>query len=106
MVMMFVVGRLSAKIQPKYLIAVGAVLIALSMYDMTNVYGDFDFWFMVRSRMLLGVGLPLTFYWLRVLILGAWRNIPSAVWTREIPGVRPPPSEIGCSVNPGRSAVG
>ena len=40
---------------------VGAVLIALSMYDMTNVYGDLDFWFMARSRMLLGVGLPLIF---------------------------------------------
>src|SRR5246500_12477 len=59
--MMFVVGRLSGKVQPKYLIAVGAVLIALSMYDMTNVYGDLDFWFMARSRMLLGVGLPLIF---------------------------------------------
>jgi DHA2 family multidrug resistance protein len=59
--MMFVVGRLSGKVQPKYLIAVGAVLIALSMCDMTNVYGDLDFWFMARSRMLLGVGLPLIF---------------------------------------------
>ena len=59
--MMFVVGRLSGKVQPKYLIAIGAVLIALSMYDMTNVYGDLDFWFMARSRMLLGVGLPLIF---------------------------------------------
>ena len=29
MAMMFVVGRLSGKVQPKYLIAVGAVLIAL-----------------------------------------------------------------------------
>jgi MFS transporter, DHA2 family, multidrug resistance protein len=61
MVMMFVVGRLSAKVQPKYLIAVGAVLIALSMYVMTNVYGDLGFWFMARSRMLFGVGVPLVF---------------------------------------------
>src|ERR1700724_2514250 len=59
--MMFVVGRLSGKVQPKYLIAVGAVLIALSMYDMTNVYGDLDFWFMARSRMLFGIGLPMIF---------------------------------------------
>ena len=59
--MMFVVGRLAAKVQPKYLIVAGAVLIALSMYDMTNVYGDLGFWFMARSRMLLGVGLPLIF---------------------------------------------
>jgi DHA2 family multidrug resistance protein len=61
MVMMFVVGRLAAKVQPKYLIIAGAVVIALSMYSMTNVYGDLGFWFMARSRMLLGVGLPLVF---------------------------------------------
>ena len=61
MAMMFVVGRLAAKVQPKYLIIAGAVIIALSMYGMTNVYGDLGFWFMARSRMLLGVGLPLIF---------------------------------------------
>jgi MFS transporter, DHA2 family, multidrug resistance protein len=56
MAMMFV-----AKVQPKYLIVAGAVLIAASMYQMTNVYGDLGFWYMARSRMLLGVGLPLIF---------------------------------------------
>ena len=61
MVMMFVVGRLSSKVQPKYLIVAGAVFVALSMYDMTNVYGDLDFWFFAHSRMLLGIGLPLIF---------------------------------------------
>jgi DHA2 family multidrug resistance protein len=60
-VMMFVVGRVSANVQPKYLIIAGAVFIAISMYSMTNVYGDLGFWFMARSRMLLGVGLPLIF---------------------------------------------
>jgi MFS transporter, DHA2 family, multidrug resistance protein len=61
MLMMFVVGRLAGKVQPKYLIVAGAVLIAASMYQMTNVYGDLGFWYMARSRMLLGVGLPLIF---------------------------------------------
>jgi DHA2 family multidrug resistance protein len=61
MVMMFVVGRAAANVQPKYLIIAGAVVIAISMYSMTNVYGDLGFWFMARSRMLLGVGLPLIF---------------------------------------------
>jgi MFS transporter, DHA2 family, multidrug resistance protein len=61
MVMMFIVGRLAVKVQPKYLIVAGAVVIALSMYAMTNVYGDLGFWFMARSRMLLGIGLPLIF---------------------------------------------
>jgi DHA2 family multidrug resistance protein len=61
MVMMFVVGRLSAKVQPKYLISIGAVFVALSMYALTNVYADLGFWFFARSRMVLGVGLPLIF---------------------------------------------
>jgi DHA2 family multidrug resistance protein len=61
MAMMFIVGRLTNKIQPKYLIAAGGLIIALSMYDLTNVYGDLDFWFFAHSRMLLGVGLPLIF---------------------------------------------
>jgi DHA2 family multidrug resistance protein len=61
MVMMFVAGRLVGKIQPKYLIAAGAVIIALSMYALTNVYGDLGFWFMARCRMLFSFGLPLIF---------------------------------------------
>jgi DHA2 family multidrug resistance protein len=61
MVMMFVAGRLVGKIQPKYLIVAGAVIIALSLYDMTNVYGDLGFWFLARSRMVFGVGVPLIF---------------------------------------------
>jgi MFS transporter, DHA2 family, multidrug resistance protein len=61
MVMMFAVGRLAARVQPKYLIIVGAAFIAVSMYLMTNVYGDLGFWYMAQSRMLLGVGLPLIF---------------------------------------------
>jgi DHA2 family multidrug resistance protein len=73
MVMMFVAGRLSVKIQPKFLIAVGAVLIALSMYDLTNVYGDLGFWFFARSRMLLGVGLPMIFL---PIITASYDGIP------------------------------
>jgi DHA2 family multidrug resistance protein len=62
MIVMFaVVGRLSARVQPKYLIIAGAVIVALSVYDLTNTYGDLGFWFFARTRMLLGVGLPLVF---------------------------------------------
>jgi DHA2 family multidrug resistance protein len=61
MVMMFVVGRLSTNVQPKYLIVAGAILTALSMYELTNTYGDLGFWFFAHTRMLLGVGLPLVF---------------------------------------------
>src|SRR5262249_60604633 len=53
MVMMFVAGRLVGKVQPKYLIVAGAVIIALSLYALTNVYGDLGFWFLARSRMVV-----------------------------------------------------
>jgi MFS transporter, DHA2 family, multidrug resistance protein len=61
MVMMFMVGRLSASIQPKWLIAAGAMICALSMYLLTYTYADLGFWFLARTRMVLGVGLPLIF---------------------------------------------
>jgi DHA2 family multidrug resistance protein len=61
MLMMFVVGRLSAKVQPKYLIVAGAIFCGLSMYQLTNTYSDVGFWFFANTRMILGVGLPLIF---------------------------------------------
>jgi MFS transporter, DHA2 family, multidrug resistance protein len=74
MVMMFVVGPLLAKVQPKYLLVVGAMITALSMYDLTNLYGDVGFWFFARSRMLLGLGLPLLFL---PIITASYEGIPS-----------------------------
>ena len=40
MFMMFVVGQISGRIQPKYLIMTGAIFAAISMYQLTNVYSD------------------------------------------------------------------
>ena len=73
MVTMFVVGRLSTKVQPKSLIVVGTVIVALCMCDLTNVDGDLDFWFFARSRMLLGLGLPLIFL---PIITASYDGIP------------------------------
>src|SRR5260370_28492807 len=61
MVMMFVAGRLVGKIQPKYLVAAGALVIALSMYALTNVYGDLSFWVLARSPMLFAPRIRLMF---------------------------------------------
>ncbi len=47
--------------QPKYLIATGAIIVALSMYVLTNVEGDLGFWFFAKSRIIIGIGLPLIF---------------------------------------------
>ena len=74
MVMMFVVGSLSSRIQPKYLIMTGAIFAAISMYQMTNVYGDLGFWFFARTRMVLGVGLPLIFI---PIITASYAGIPA-----------------------------
>jgi DHA2 family multidrug resistance protein len=61
MAMVFVVGRLSGRIQPKWLIVAGAIFSAISMYELTNTYGDLGFWYLARTRVALGVGLPLIF---------------------------------------------
>jgi DHA2 family multidrug resistance protein len=61
MLMMFVVAQLSTKVQPKYLIAAGAIFCGLSMYQLTSTYSDLGFWFFANTRMVLGIGLPLIF---------------------------------------------
>jgi len=71
--MMFIVGALSNRVQPKYLIMAGAAFTALSMYEMTNVYADLDFWFFARTRMVLGLGLPLIFL---PIIAASYAGIP------------------------------
>jgi MFS transporter, DHA2 family, multidrug resistance protein len=59
--MMPVAGRLAGKVQPRILIAIGAAICALAMFDMTRINGEVDFWFFAMSRMLLSVGLPFVF---------------------------------------------
>jgi DHA2 family multidrug resistance protein len=61
MVTMFLAGRLSGKVQPKYLIIAGALVVALSMYWLTDVYSDVGFWFIAQSRMLQAFGISLVF---------------------------------------------
>jgi DHA2 family multidrug resistance protein len=61
MAMMLVVGRLSTWVQPKYLIATGAAIVSFAMLSLTWLSGDLDFWFFARSRIYIGVGLPLIF---------------------------------------------
>ncbi|OQP86822.1 EmrB/QacA family drug resistance transporter [Rhizobium rhizosphaerae] len=61
MVMMFVAGRITGIIQPKYLIAIGCAIIAAAMWDLTRLNADLNFGFFAWSRMILGLGLPLIF---------------------------------------------
>ena len=43
------------------------------MYQLTNTYGDLDFWFFARTRMVLGIGLPLIFI---PIITASYDGIP------------------------------
>lgn len=61
MAMMFVIGRVSGKIQPKYLIATGAAVIAFGMYNLTSLNPQSSFAYFAWSRVYIGVGLPLIF---------------------------------------------
>jgi DHA2 family multidrug resistance protein len=60
MFMFIIVSRLGF-IDPKYLITAGGLIMAASMYDLTNIYGDLNFGFFAWSRVYLGIGLPLVF---------------------------------------------
>jgi MFS transporter, DHA2 family, multidrug resistance protein len=59
--MMPLVGQITGKVQPRYLIAAGAAICAVAMYDMTRVNGELGFWFFATSRIYIGIGLPLVF---------------------------------------------
>ncbi len=74
MAAMFVVGALSARVQPKYLVAFGAVIVALSMYQLTDTYSDLSFWFFAKPRILMGIGLPLVFL---PIITASYDGVPA-----------------------------
>jgi DHA2 family multidrug resistance protein len=59
--MMFAVGQLTRFVQPKYLIATGAAICAFSMWWLTTMTPDVGFWFFAKTRMIIGLGLPLIF---------------------------------------------
>ncbi|WP_128924234.1 DHA2 family efflux MFS transporter permease subunit [Bradyrhizobium guangxiense] len=61
LVLMPVVGRLVATVQPKYLIMFGAAIVALSMWHLTGLTGDITYGYAALSRIFLALGLPFLF---------------------------------------------
>jgi len=61
MVMMPITGKLISMVQPKYLIAAGASIAALSMWHLTGITGDINYGYAALARVYLAVGLPLLF---------------------------------------------
>jgi len=71
--MMPIAGRLSTKVQPRYLIALGAAACAVSMYQMSRLTPDIGFWFLASTRMFLTLGIPLIFI---PVTVAAYEGIP------------------------------
>ncbi|WP_183512051.1 DHA2 family efflux MFS transporter permease subunit [Methylobacterium brachythecii] len=54
-------GRLSAVVQPKYMIMGGALIIFAGLYDLTRLDGSSTFGYFALSRVFIGAGLPFLF---------------------------------------------
>jgi DHA2 family multidrug resistance protein len=61
MVLMPVAGYVTGKIQPKYLIAFGFAVLALSTWHLTGLNGDITFSYAVWARIYTAIGLPFLF---------------------------------------------
>jgi DHA2 family multidrug resistance protein len=61
LLLMPIAGLVAGRIQPKYLIAGGMALIALSMWHMTSLVPDADFGFFAWARVYQMIGLPFLF---------------------------------------------
>src|SRR4051794_12479048 len=55
------VDRVSGIVPAKWLIVMGALVIAAAMYNLTNLYGDLNFGWFVWQRIYVGIGLPMIF---------------------------------------------
>jgi len=61
LVMMPITGKLIGVVQPKYLIAAGASIAALSMWHLTGITSDISYGYAALARVYLAIGLPLLF---------------------------------------------
>jgi MFS transporter, DHA2 family, multidrug resistance protein len=61
LILMPIVGRLVGIVQPKYLIALGGTIVALSMWHLTGLNGDITYGYAALSRVFLALGLPFLF---------------------------------------------
>jgi DHA2 family multidrug resistance protein len=78
MLTMPVAGKLVGKMNPKRILAVGIVICALSTYLMSQFNLTTDFWSFVWPRVILGLGMGLTFIPLTTMTLS---HIPRELMT-------------------------
>jgi MFS transporter, DHA2 family, multidrug resistance protein len=61
LILMPVVGKLVGIVQPKYLIMIGACIVALAMWHLTGLNGDITYGYAAWSRIFLALALPFLF---------------------------------------------
>lgn len=61
MIAMFVAGRLIGRLDVRYLLMLGLVLTALSLWEMTDYTPDIDPWTIIRTGLVQGMGLGFLF---------------------------------------------
>lgn len=61
MLLMPIVGKLVNMVQPKYLIMVGAAIVAVSMWQLTGLTGDISYGYATEVRIFQAAGLPFLF---------------------------------------------
>lgn len=61
MILMPVVGKLVNMVQPKYLIMVGAAIVALSMWHLIGLTGDISYGYAAEVRIFQAAELPFLF---------------------------------------------
>ena len=71
--MAITVGRVVGFVQPKYIMAVGVMIVAYGMYYLTNFTADVSFWSLAKARMIMCVGLPMFFVPVNTV---AYSNLP------------------------------
>jgi DHA2 family multidrug resistance protein len=58
---MIVVGRISNRVDPRAIMAVGFSLTAVALYQMTHMSLDMDSWIVIESGFIQGLGIGFTF---------------------------------------------
>jgi MFS transporter, DHA2 family, multidrug resistance protein len=74
MILMPLAGQLTDRVQPRYLIALGLGVVALSMWHMTGLDGDISFSYAAWARIFTAAGLPFLFI---PLATASYAGLPS-----------------------------
>jgi|RhiMetdeSRZDD1v2_1073273.scaffolds.fasta_scaffold121101_2 MFS transporter, DHA2 family, multidrug resistance protein len=91
-------GRLVNRVDPRWLVSIGAAIIAYSLYLMASLSLGADFWSVTWSRFVQGVGMGLVFVPLTTMTLAAVPSVRMATATGVFNVVRNLAASAGIAV--------